>query len=70
MAKKDAILHFMEVKYSKNYNAIERITPKKLTKIIKTIDYYMYNKDIDSDYQIDAIVVDENSIEIIENISF
>jgi len=69
IAKKDDILHFIEVKYSKEYDALERITPKKLRKIIKTVDYYLYQKKIDLDYQIDALIVDDNSIEIIENIS-
>ena len=58
------------MKYSKNYNPIERITPSKLSKIIKTIDYYMYKKSFDIDYQIDALLVNEKSIEILENISY
>jgi putative endonuclease len=69
VSQKDEILHFFEVKYSKNYDAISRITPKKLQKIIKTIDYYMYKKDLDLDYQIDAIIVNDKLIEIVENIS-
>jgi len=62
-------MHFFEVKYSKNYDPIERITPKKLDKIIKTIDFYMYKKNIDLDYQIDALLVNDFLIEIVENIS-
>ncbi len=70
VAKKDDILHFFEVKYSKEYDAITRITPKKLQKIIKTIDYYMYKKNIDLDFQIDALLVNDKLIEIVENISY
>jgi len=70
IAQKDEIMHFIEVKYSKNYDAITRITPKKLQKIIKTIDYYLYSKNIDSDYQIDALIVNNSLIEIVENISY
>jgi len=69
VAKKDDILHFFEVKYSKDYDALTRITPKKLQKIIKTIDYYMYTNSIDMDHQIDALIVNDNLIEIVENIS-
>ncbi len=69
VAKKDDILHFIEVKYSKDYDALARITAKKLQKIIKTINYYMYKKKIDSDYQIDALIVNDTNIEIVENIS-
>lgn len=70
IAQKDGVLHFFEVKYSKNYNPIERITPSKLAKIIKTIDYYMYKKRFDIDYQIDAVLVNDNLVEILENISY
>ncbi len=70
VAKKDEILHFIEVKYSKNYDPITRITPSKLSKIIKTVDYYLYKKKIDLDYQIDGLLVNDDSFEIIENISY
>lgn len=70
IASKEDTLHFFEVKYSKNYDPIERITPSKLKKIIKTIDFYMYNKNIDLDYQIDALLVNNELIEIVENISY
>ncbi|MDA7848240.1 YraN family protein [Sulfurospirillum sp.] len=69
IAQQEDVLHFFEVKYSKDYDAITRITPKKLQKIIKTIDYYMYKKNIDLDYQIDALIVNDKLIEIVENIS-
>ena len=69
VAKKDEILHFFEVKYSKNYDAITRITAKKLQKIVKTINYYMYKNDIDLDFQLNAILIKEIEIEIVENIS-
>ena len=69
VATKKNILHFFEVKYSKNYDALTRITPKKLQRIIKTIDYYMYKNSIDLDHQIDALIVNDDLIEIVENIS-
>ena len=69
IAQKDDVLHFFEVKYSKDYDAISRITPKKLQRIIKTIDYYIYSKNVDLDYQIDALIVNDTLIEIVENIS-
>lgn len=69
IAQQEDVLHFFEVKYSKDYDALTRITPKKLQKIIKTIDYYMYKKNMDLDYQIDALIVNNKLIEIVENIS-
>ena len=70
VAQKGDVLHFFEVKYSKEYDAIERITSKKLQKIIKTVDYYMYKKKLDVDYQIDALIVDDALVEIVENITY
>lgn len=70
IAKKDTILHFIEVKYSKQSDPITRITPKKLAKIIKTIDYYMYKNSNELDYQIDALLVRDKHLEIVENISY
>ncbi len=69
VASKEDILHFFEVKYSKEYDALTRITPKKLQRIIKTVDFYMYKKNVDLDYQIDALIVNDKLIEIVENIS-
>ncbi len=62
------ILHFIEVKTSKNYDPLFRITPQKYQKILKTIDYYFYKFPSDLDYQIDAIII-QNKIEWIKNIS-
>ena len=70
VAQKGDVLHFFEVKYSKEYDAIERITPKKLQKIAKTVDYYIYKKKLDIDYQIDALVVDDDLVEIVENVTY
>jgi len=63
-------MHFIEVKYSKKHDPISRISPSKLGKIIKTIDFYMYSKKIDFDYQIDALLIMDEKIEIVENISY
>ena len=69
IAQKESILHFCEVKYSQKYDPLWRITPSKMAKIIKTIGYYLLVKNPQCDYQIDAIVVTPNSVEIIKNIS-
>lgn len=70
IAKKENNLHFIEVKYSKKSDPFERITPTKLTKIIKTIEFYMYRTNINFDYQIDAILICDESLKMVENISF
>ncbi len=70
IAKKDDILSFIEVKYSKNYNPIYRITPAKMQKIIKTIDYFFMLNNHNEEYQITGALITPKGIEILENISF
>jgi len=70
IALKDHIVHFCEVKFSQKYDPITRITPSKMNKIIKTIHYYLLTHPNTGDYQIDAILVTSEDIEIIKNISY
>lgn len=70
IAKKENVLHFCEVKFSQNYDPITRITSSKMNKIIKTINYYLLTHAHSCDYQIDAILVSPENIEIIKNISY
>ncbi len=67
IAKKDDTLHFIEVK-SGDGEPIYKITPSKLSKIIKTADIYMQKKHIDLDYCFDAVIVTQQ-IEFIGNIT-
>ncbi len=68
IATKEDVLHFIEVK-SGDYNPIYKITPSKISKILKTADIYRQKKRIDMDFCLDAIIVNEE-IELIENITF
>lgn len=69
IAIKDEILHFIEVKYSKNTLPTERITSSKLQKILKTVQFYMYKNQEESEYQIDAIFMSDFEIQMIPNIT-
>ncbi|MBN1838942.1 MAG: YraN family protein [Campylobacterales bacterium] len=70
IALKEGVLHFFEVKFSQKYDPIVRITPSKMKKIITTINYYFLLHPIQYDYQIDAILIKNEQIEIIKNISY
>lgn len=70
VAKKENVLHFCEVKFSQKSDPVLRITPAKMAKIVKTIGYYFLTKQVDCDYEIDAILVTPENIEIIKNISY
>lgn len=67
IALKDNIIHFIEVKSGKN-EPIYNITPSKISKLIKTINYYLNTKKLDFDYTLDAIIVTDK-IDFIENIT-
>ncbi len=69
IALKHKILHFIEVKSGKNFEPIYAITPKKVDKIIKTINYFLLKKRIDADFCIDALIIKNDKIELIENIT-
>ncbi|EAB5281271.1 YraN family protein [Campylobacter upsaliensis] len=68
IAKKDEILHFVEVKFTqKDYEPYERLDFKKYNKILKTIEFYKLKRQISNDFQLDLICIKD--IEFFENIS-
>ncbi len=69
IAQKDGVLHFVEVKASLVKNPLENITLQKMQKLQKTIRFFLYSKRIELPYQMDAIVLHGDKIELIENIS-
>jgi len=70
IAQKDEILHFIEVKSALEYEiAIENITKSKLSKLIKTAYVYMKKNSLDTDFVFDALIVVDNNIDFIENIT-
>ncbi|PAF48037.1 hypothetical protein BKH46_01630 [Helicobacter sp. 12S02634-8] len=70
IALKNKILHFIEVKSGKGFEPIYAITPSKIAKIIKTIDFYLLRYDPMTTYCIDALIIKDNQIELIENITY
>ncbi len=70
IALKNDTYHFIEVKSALSYEiAINNISPSKLAKLKRSIDYYIQKKDIKKSYCLDVIIVSKEDIEIIENIS-
>ncbi len=69
IAKRDKVLHFIEVKSGKNFEPIYNITPKKMQKLIKSIDYYLSKKETKDAFVVSAILIRDNEIELIENIT-
>lgn len=70
IALKDEVLHFVEVKSGLDYeSAIQNITPKKLSRLIKTGYIYMKKNKLDTDFVYDAVVVTPKAVEIVENVT-
>lgn len=69
VASKEGVIHFVEVKGSEKYESIYAITPKKLSKIIQTIKFYLHKNSITSPYCIDAIAFRAKEIVYIPNIT-
>lgn len=71
IAVKNDVYHFIEVKSAEDFEtAINNINPKKISKIKRSLDYYIQTKNISNAYCIDVIIVTLGKIEFIENITF
>lgn len=71
IACKDKILHFIEVKSTdKDYEASYRLDNKKYQKILKTINFYLLKKGLNSDFQVDLLCIYKNKTDFRENITF
>lgn len=70
IAKKEQVLHFVEVKYRKDTlhgHPAEFVTPQKINRMMKAIEYYVYrNRLYDSPMQIDVIAITAGDIEFIQ----
>ena len=70
IALRENVLHFVEVKSAISYEqAVNNITSSKLQKLHRTIQTYLQQKRFNSDYCIDALIVSDEGIEWIENIT-
>lgn len=69
IAKKDDVYHFVEVKSGESFEAVYNITTSKLSKLTRSIHYYLQLKKLDVAFCIDAIIFDKDDIEFLENIT-
>ncbi|MEA3290654.1 MAG: YraN family protein, partial [Campylobacterota bacterium] len=69
IALKDDTYHFVEVKSGESFEAVYNITPNKLYKLYRSVEYYLKEKQLDTSYCVDAIVFAGEDIEFLENIS-
>ncbi len=69
IATKKSVYHFIEVKSGTDFDPIYNITPSKLKKVIKSSQLYLKQHRIDSAFCIDAILIKNGTIELLENIT-
>jgi len=69
IASKDSVYHFIEVKSGDSFEAVYNITKSKLSKLYRSVEYYIQIKKLNTAYCIDAIIISNNDIEYLENIT-
>jgi len=71
IAKRDEVLHFIEVKGSKfnTFDPVYNVTPAKLRKVINSAQYYLKTKRLELPFSIDALIVRGDEVEFIENVT-
>lgn len=69
IATKKDVYHFIEVKSGYGFDPIYNITPSKLNKVIKSTQLYLKQHALDVHFSIDALIVREEAIEYLENIT-
>jgi putative endonuclease len=69
IATKDSVYHFIEVKSGSGFEPIYNITYKKLNRIIKCATLFLQKKRINLPFCIDAIIIKDNEIDFIENLT-
>lgn len=71
IATKKNSYHFIEVKSADDYEvAVNNLNANKLSKLKRSVEYYLQNKKLNVSFCIDAIIVVDDEIEFLENITF
>ena len=69
IATKEGVYHFVEVKSGESFEAVYNITPSKLGKLKRSVEYYLQTKKLSGPYCIDAIIFAGEELEFLENIT-
>ncbi len=70
VARRGDTLHFIEVKSGLDFDrAVQNMTPKKIGRILKSVEVYLKCFGVTCNYQIDAAIVSEGACVLIESIT-
>lgn len=67
IARKNGVIHFVEVKSGENFDPIYAFTPRKISRVIKTAQSWLGRTD--TPFCIDALIIRAGGIELIENVT-
>ncbi len=70
IARYEDTLHFIEVKSGRrDFDPVYNLTPSKIRKVINSAQYYMKSHNITMSFSIDALIIRQDEVEFIENIT-
>jgi len=69
VAERGGVLHFVEVKSGTGFEPIYNITPAKLSRLTRTIEWYLQKHRIEIPCQLDALIVRGRECEWVQNIT-
>lgn len=69
IATKNGVYHFVEVKGGEGFEPVYNITPAKIKKITKTAYSYLKQHALDVAFCIDAIIIQDETLEYLPNIT-
>ena len=69
IATKKKVYHFIEVKSGSGFDPVYNLTASKLQKVIKSSQFYLKEHAIDLPFCIDAIIIKDDKLEFLENIT-
>ena len=69
IAFKENTLYFVEVKSGSGFDPIDNVTPEKIEKLKKSIAVFLKTKALDLPYNLSLIIIKNNDLEFIENIT-
>lgn len=69
IACKNDTYHFVEVKSGESFEAVYNITPQKLYKLTRSVEFYLKEKHLDVAFCIDAVIFAGEELEYLENIT-
>lgn len=70
IAKKSGVIRFVEVKSGEGFDPINAFTKQKIGRVARTAEQWLQQSGTKLPYCIDALVIRDGEIELLENVTF